>query len=320
MSNPSKAERAESGANPETQGTPRGVVGAILAAYDSLSPAERRVASHVLHNRDEAAGLDASVLAERSGTSAASVTRFVRSVGFPSYAKFRLALAGEGRPKPEEAPGAGAIAMDDVAGSLAYIAEHKVDELRACAREVDPAALEACARLIGRSRVVVFAGIGSSLSMAQLAAIRFNLIGVRAVSLATEDATAMLASSLSPEDCVILCTNSGDSRRLSFLMDTCEESAVPTAILTGNPNSELARRAGVCVSYPIYDHLFVDDFVFSASSMNFVVESLLLLLLHSSGEAGGYLQKSRNLASLEKRDVHFPFRQASPASDGFSNP
>ena len=54
--------------------------------------------------------------------------------------------------------------------------------------------------------------------------------------------------------------------------------------------------------------------------MNFVVESLLLLLLHDSADASGYLQKVRNISSVERRNVHFTFAAPQPASDGSSNP
>lgn len=298
---------------------PTGVIDAILAAYDSLSPAERRVAGHILHNRGEASGLDASELARRAEASAATVTRFVRSVGYPSYATFRLALAREEHPRDDHQPGS-AISMDDVSGSLAYVASHKVDELRACANSIDPEVLAACARLIRHSNTIVFAGIGTSLSFAQLAAFRFSQFGIRAISPSTESAMAPLATSLGPGDCVVMCSNSGDSRRLRMLMDICGECAVPTAVLTANPSSDLLERADVGVTFPIYDHMFADDFIFSISSMNFVVESLLLLLLHDSADASGYLQKVRNISSVERRNVHFTFAAPQPASDGSSNP
>ena len=176
--------------------------------------------------------------------------------------------------------------------------------------------------IVGELALVTGAGtgIGTSLSFAQLAAFRFSQFGIRAISPSTESAMAPLATSLGPGDCVVMCSNSGDSRRLRMLMDICGECAVPTAVLTANPSSDLLERADVGVTFPIYDHMFADDFIFSISSMNFVVESLLLLLLHDSADASGYLQKVRNISSVERRNVHFTFAAPQPASDGSSHP
>jgi DNA-binding MurR/RpiR family transcriptional regulator len=58
-----------------------------------LSGAHRRAADFVLHNPLETATMTIEGLAERSGTSTATVTRFVRVLGFAGYSEFRAALS-----------------------------------------------------------------------------------------------------------------------------------------------------------------------------------------------------------------------------------
>src|SRR3954469_8734896 len=73
--------------------------GGVLARVRSLLPeftgALRRVAEQVL--TDPAAASRATIveLAERSGTSPATVTRFCRALGFDGYADLRLGIAAE---------------------------------------------------------------------------------------------------------------------------------------------------------------------------------------------------------------------------------
>src|SRR5262245_34027344 len=83
-----------------------GPPGAVLAGSDSVlvrvraglpefTGALRRVADQVLTDPAGAARATIVELAERSGTSPATVTRFCRALGFDGYADLRLGIAGE---------------------------------------------------------------------------------------------------------------------------------------------------------------------------------------------------------------------------------
>jgi DNA-binding MurR/RpiR family transcriptional regulator len=65
----------------------------IARIYPSLSAGHRRIADHVLSFPLESATASIEVLAERSGASNATVTRFVRALGYSSYGEFRVALS-----------------------------------------------------------------------------------------------------------------------------------------------------------------------------------------------------------------------------------
>ena len=65
----------------------------ISAAYPSLSGAPRRAADFVLQHPLETATMTIEGFAERSGASTATVTRFVRALGYGSYSEFRAALS-----------------------------------------------------------------------------------------------------------------------------------------------------------------------------------------------------------------------------------
>lgn len=65
----------------------------IARIYPSLSNGHRRIADHVMGSPLESATASLEVLAEKSGSSNATVTRFVRALGYGSYAEFRGALS-----------------------------------------------------------------------------------------------------------------------------------------------------------------------------------------------------------------------------------
>lgn len=65
----------------------------IARVYPSLSEGHRKAADFVLQNPLDTATMTIEGLAEKSGTSTATVTRFVRALGYRSYGDFRAALS-----------------------------------------------------------------------------------------------------------------------------------------------------------------------------------------------------------------------------------
>src|SRR5436189_1673049 len=72
-----------------------GVLVRVRARLPEFTGALQRVAEQVLDDPAGAARATIVELAERSGTSPATVTRFCRALGFAGYADLRLAIAGE---------------------------------------------------------------------------------------------------------------------------------------------------------------------------------------------------------------------------------
>src|SRR5437764_2931043 len=72
-----------------------GVLVRVRAGLPEFTGALRRVAEQVLVDPAAAARASIVELAERSGTSPATVTRFCRALGFEGYADLRLGIAGD---------------------------------------------------------------------------------------------------------------------------------------------------------------------------------------------------------------------------------
>ena len=65
----------------------------ITAQYHSLTRSGQRLADYILANAHDAQYMSISGLAEHSGVSEASITRFCRSLGLTGYNSLKLALA-----------------------------------------------------------------------------------------------------------------------------------------------------------------------------------------------------------------------------------
>ena len=269
--------------------SPASVVDAIIACRDSLSDAEKTVANFILEHAQTVSQLSATLIAKQSGTSNTTVSRFVRSIGFSSFSEMRYALAREMSSSGDASfEGAHSISVDNIAQSAAYILENKVDELRSTLAALDEGAVQKAVEMLSQARLVMFAGVGSSLSIAQCAAVKFSQARINAIASSTTDAAQLTAMLMGPEDCLVVISNSGRSDRLRRMMSFAIDQGVQTIVITRNPDAELGSLADVTIKVVARDSLLVTSFDFSHNSINYVLEVLLLLLFNGSRQASEY--------------------------------
>src|SRR6478609_12202192 len=72
----------------------------VAGRADDVAPAERRVAERLLELGPEATLLSAAALAERLGTSDATVVRTAKALGYRNLAELRQVLIAAGRANP----------------------------------------------------------------------------------------------------------------------------------------------------------------------------------------------------------------------------
>lgn len=265
------------------------VVDTILASYHNLPDSEKTVADFILKRSDTVSSLSATQIAKQSGTSNTTVSRFVRSIGFTSFAEMRYALAREEtaeKSRPFDA--SRGITPTNIRDSAAYIMQTKVDELESTLAALAPADVERAVEALASARLVMFVGVGSSLPIAQSAAIKFSQAGVNAISPSTTDAAQLTAMLMTPEDRIVVISNSGRSARLARVVDAGQDRGAIIITIARDPESELASRADIFLRVVARDYLLVNSFDFSHNSINFVLEVLLLLLFHGSRGANEY--------------------------------
>lgn len=67
----------------------------IRFEYKKLGPSEKKIADYILKNEQEVTSLSINELANLSGSTAATIVRFSRRLGFKGFTDFRIGLAGE---------------------------------------------------------------------------------------------------------------------------------------------------------------------------------------------------------------------------------
>lgn len=260
------------------------VIEKVLAVYDDLPNSERLIADYILAHPNAAASMSAKQIAQSAGSSAASMSRFVKSLGFSSFAELSLGLPREDSAIQAEAAGP-AFTLDNLDEAINYALSVKIEELTATARYLKESNLVQAINIIGSADLTIFAGVGNTISLAQNAAFKLTQTGHRAVAPSTSDGSSLIALALTEKDTLVVISTTGLSKRLLTVIENAKKSKTPVIVITDREDSELGRLADIVLKTATHDRLLTRNLRFSQNPINFVIELITVLLFHRSTDA-----------------------------------
>ncbi|WP_380173357.1 MurR/RpiR family transcriptional regulator [Kineococcus sp. DHX-1] len=223
----------------------------IERSWSELSPVERQIAQLLLErDDDDLAAWTTTELAGAAGASKASVSRFVRRLGFGSFAQARTAARSaraRGVPTGGLPPSA--------AGPAALHVEHDTANLARTAEALARVDLTACARLVARARRVLVVGWRNSFPVALH--LREQLLQARPdVVLAPQPGQTVAEefADLGPRDAVVVVAFRRRTQHAAAALRLAHAQGVPSVLFTdpaaGPPAAPVAHRFAVPVDGP----------------------------------------------------------------------
>jgi len=299
-----------------------------IETYQSQMPATMAKIAAVLVD-DPKAPLTLSIteLAERAGTSPASVTRFCRMIGYGGYSQLRVGIAedvGRGGAKaawigeigrsfgPDDPP-------DDIRTAL--LNTH-VASLQTTASLLDTdAAVRVAARIIKARQLDVY-GVGGSALTALETEARLYRIGINVHTWAEVHNGLTSAAILGPDCMAIGISNTGRTEETIQMLTVAKASGAYTVAITGNPDSPLARIADeVLVAASPNAYLQPAD-LSARHCQLFVVDLLYLLVAQSDFDRTTRLLAASGAAVAPRRrpprNTDLPFSAPRPAAANLS--
>lgn len=213
------------------------ILSRITADFTTLRDAEKKVAELIYADIDFVTEATISEIAARAGVSDASVTRFARAVGCTNVRdlKTRLtrALAAGRRFIQEAAPEDGAAAVYDIATQTLAVNR----ELMA---QADVAG--AVERLDGARQILVFGAGGGSSMLSQELQFRLVRLGYAVSAYPQALLPRMVASTLDPEDVVVVLSVSGHTPEMVDSARIARQYGAQVVAITaqGSPLAETA--------------------------------------------------------------------------------
>ena len=258
-----------------------GVLVRVRSQLPEFTGALRRVADRVLADPAAAARATIVELAERSGTSPATVTRFCRALGFEGYADLRLGIAGETGRAARAAGWSVDIGreiqptdpLDRVLGQVVAADTRAMHDTVAL---LDLAQVAAAADAIaGAARTDIYGASGSALVGAELQ-LSLHRIGVAAWAWTDVHGGLASAAVLAPDDVAVGISHSGQTRETIEMLAEAGSRGATTVALTSFPRSPLAEVADLVLATATQATTFRPD-ALSARHPQLVVLDLLYI-------------------------------------------
>lgn len=267
---------------PKTEPT-LGVSSRIQARLPRMSVAMAKIANLLLEEPNAPLELSITEIAERAGTSPATVTRFCRMIGYSGYVPFRVAVASDiGRESAQErwSEDIGhAFGPQDAPHEVlrALLGSH-VRSLHQTADSINLEQLLQVARRIATCTHVDLYGIAGSAVMAEEMQSRLYRIGISAHSW-PEAHIGLTSAALQDENCVAIgISNTGRTEETIQMLSLAKSSGAFTIALTNSSDSPLALLADVHILTVSSDRFLQPDDLSAKHAQLFVLDLLYLLV------------------------------------------
>ena len=225
---------------------PAALAAKVRTMAPSMTRSMQRVAEAVAGDPAGCAQLTVTGLAERTGTSEATVVRTSRLLGYPGYRDLRLALAGLAAQQASgAAPSVTAdIAVDDpIEDVIAKLAHDERQTLADTAAGLDPGQVEAVVNALAGARRIDVYGVGASALVAQDLVQKLLRIGLVAHAHADPHLAVTTAVQLRSGDVALAITHSGRTVDVIEPLRVAFDHGATTVAITGRPDGEIAQYA-----------------------------------------------------------------------------
>jgi glucokinase len=228
--------------------------GALLAqiarSRDKLSPAERRVADHVLAHARAVLGEPIAEIARAAQVSQPTVIRFCRSLGCEGLSDFKLKLAGglSGTVPLSHTQ----VTADDTMLELGVkVLGNTASAVLQLREQLNRETLARATELLAAAERVEFYAVGHYGVVADDAQFKFLRFGMPSTSVTDSRLQPFAAGVLRPGDVAVVISSSGRIDELLSVAEAAHDRGAAVVAITAG-HSPLARKADVAV---IVDHV-----------------------------------------------------------------
>lgn len=217
----------------------------IKSTFGQMSEGHKKIASAILDNEADLENMTISEVAKRIGSSTASLSRFVKELGYNSFPEFRSAIMEDA---DGDVPNARDISLE-LNGDRSYHAmKNSILRLNQASLQstfdlIDDETLDKTTDFITQSANLAFFGIAGSSVVAMNGYFEFIRTPLNCLYTSDFHLQLMQAVKLTKHDCAILISQSGQDKDAIRIAETIKEAGCPLILLTSFKNSRVAGYA-----------------------------------------------------------------------------
>ncbi|MBO0476579.1 MurR/RpiR family transcriptional regulator [Vagococcus sp. DIV0080] len=274
----------------------------VRSIFEDLTRSERKIAQYVLDKPEEVIKMTASQLAEASGTSPASVIRFCKSIGIPSFPELKLELSAE-RDSPVTQEYSDIASDEKISDVKSKLLGNAYQAMKETVQLADEETLLKASREIANASFIYVFGIGSSYLVAENVSQKWNRIGK--VCICMPDVHQLIASLTSaPADALFIgISNSGETAEVLSLNTIAQNRGLKTISITEFSMNSLSKKTDVNLNTVRSKEVALRSAATSSLMSQFMLVDLLFYtyVLEDYDKHMAYILNSRELVDDYKR-------------------
>ncbi len=288
----------------------------IQRSLEGLSPAERRVADHVLAHPRSALGDPIAEIARAAQVSQPTVIRFCRSLGCEGLSDFKLRLAS-GLSATVPLTHTQVTGQDSMLELGVKVLGNTASAILQVRDQLNRDALARAINLLAAAERIDFFAVGHYRVVADDAQFKFLRFGVPSTSYTEPRLQVLAANLLKPSEVVVVISSSGQVDDLLAVADAARARGAAVVAITAS-QSPLARKADVAL---IIDH--VEDVTTQVPMVSRILHLLVIDILAvgvamKKGEVGAALVSQPAAAGPDEDQQTPPAAKAKSAGLGIS--
>jgi RpiR family carbohydrate utilization transcriptional regulator len=265
----------------------------------SLKNAEKRVAEYVLANSNEVMYLSITDLAEKSGTSEATVSRLCRRLGYKGYQEMKISAAMSAIPERKQLDEAASEA-DDGYTVCSKVFGASIRGLNETLSILKPADLDRAVSMLANASKIEFYGNGGSAAVAKDAQHKFVKTGIQTAYYEDAHMQLMSSSLLGEGDVAVAISYSGSNKDILEAMKVAKAAGAFVLLITGFAKCPLAKVADVAL-WVSAGETFKSESSRSRIAQLCLLDSLYVAVMLRLGEGGlESLRKTRDAVARKR--------------------
>lgn len=267
----------------------------IRAKIPQMSPAAKKAASYIVQNFEKLEGIQINHLARESGVSEATITRFVKDIGFKNYQSFSLQIAKEGIGYVSNNCGYTSIgATDSIETICDKVFSVNLQTLKDTRSILNLPEIEKVSKLILEGKRIVIFAQGRSVITARSLRQRLRRLKIYCELYEDPHEGAIASALLGTEDVAIGISTYGKSRMVVTNMKRAQGNKAATIGVTSYENNPLEKYCDVILRTVNNENLAFGYEPSCATITQMVMLDCLYMILHLQMEdkAEKYLEST----------------------------
>jgi DNA-binding MurR/RpiR family transcriptional regulator len=213
------------------------VLESIKSNFKSLFSAEKKAAEYILNNPEEAIMLNISELAQKSGSSEATVVRMCKHVGYQGYYQMRLLMSND--------LGKSSVSYDEneMLDSSQRLFEYSAARVAELKESIDIRLLIKVIGIVKKSRMVFVVATGNTTPIALDLGFRLERFGIPCSYSMIPEHFLNHVSLGTCDDTIIAISRSGASKQVLQAIELAKKKNMHTVVISAERHTQLSEYA-----------------------------------------------------------------------------